>query len=114
MAGPDPSPRPPARDGEGEKAPVCSPSPLRGGGWGEGFCPVVLAIASVIVASRSGDVIASGPGPTACARRLHSGPSAGPLPPTPAPQGYARPGPRDGRRPARTGHQPAPHPSLAV
>src|SRR6266542_2993065 len=37
---PTPSPPPPPRNGEGEKkkrCPACSPSPCRGGGWGEGF-----------------------------------------------------------------------------
>src|SRR5262245_1936483 len=36
----NPSPQPPPRNGEGEKdnTPSGSPSPLRGGGWGEGFC----------------------------------------------------------------------------
>src|SRR6266545_6827704 len=43
----NPSPQPPPRDGEGEQAKqylFFSPSPLRGGGWGEGFSVVsVLA-----------------------------------------------------------------------
>src|SRR6266545_237384 len=37
---PPPNPQPPPRNGEGEKKRcwlACSPSPLRGGGWGEGF-----------------------------------------------------------------------------
>src|SRR5262249_54736424 len=33
----NPSPQPPLRFGEGEQNLSCSPSPLRGGGWGEGF-----------------------------------------------------------------------------
>src|SRR6266511_6365267 len=36
----NPSPQPPPRNGEGEKKKrrlACSPSPLRRGGWGEGF-----------------------------------------------------------------------------
>src|SRR5262245_57378612 len=34
----DPSPQPPPRSGEGEQEGLClfSPSPFRGGGWGEG------------------------------------------------------------------------------
>src|SRR5205085_7941015 len=40
----NPSPQPPPRSGEGEKNRFCPPSPLRGGGWGEGFCLVVLSV----------------------------------------------------------------------
>src|SRR5262249_21820161 len=40
----NPSPPPPPRSGEGEKDNFCSPSPLRGGGGGEGFRPVVLRL----------------------------------------------------------------------
>src|SRR5437763_1430654 len=36
-SGQNPSPRPPPRNGEGEKDGVCSPSPCRGGGRGEGL-----------------------------------------------------------------------------
>ncbi len=39
-SGQNPSPQPPPRNGEGEQAKqylFFSPSPLRGGGWGEGF-----------------------------------------------------------------------------
>src|SRR6266545_3360739 len=41
VKGQNPSPQPPPRNGEGVKnnALSGSPSPLRGGGWGEGFCP---------------------------------------------------------------------------
>src|SRR5262249_38789692 len=37
--GQNPSPQPPPRSGEGAKDRLCSPSPLRGGGWGEGLSP---------------------------------------------------------------------------
>src|SRR5262249_29363072 len=40
--GQNPSPRPPPRSGEGEEERFFTPSPLRGGGRGEGCCPVVL------------------------------------------------------------------------
>src|SRR6266545_931167 len=33
-----PTPSPARRGGEEKRRLVCSPSPLRGGGWGEGFC----------------------------------------------------------------------------
>ena len=38
----NPSPQPPPRDGEGERTLVFSPSPLRGGGRGEGFLNSLL------------------------------------------------------------------------
>src|SRR5207249_10484051 len=38
----NPSPQPPPRSGEGEKDSVCSPSPCRGGGRGEGLGRKVL------------------------------------------------------------------------
>src|SRR5262245_1122564 len=40
--GENPSPQPPPRSREGEKDSFCAPSPLRGGGWGEGFSPAIL------------------------------------------------------------------------
>src|SRR5262245_41431665 len=39
--GPNPSPPPPPLQGEGEQRLSFTPSPLRGGGWGEGSCPNV-------------------------------------------------------------------------
>src|SRR5262249_15669661 len=45
----NPPPRPPPRNGEGEKDSLCSPSPLRGGGGGEGLGPKVLSPTSPAV-----------------------------------------------------------------
>ena len=46
--GKNPTPQPPPRNGEGEKD-NCSPSPLRGGGWGVGFWTTVRCCLALCV-----------------------------------------------------------------